>query len=184
MQNNRPFSPTNPQRTGGTGILPPLSKYYYGPAVSPDKSPAIGKLSRCCSLSTITKHFVTADNSWNAPILPQSAPMLPPRPPLNPASAPPTSQWSSHQEVPSQQSRLPGPPPIAPSAHPVAQSSYNPNTYGSMPGAKLSPINATWNQSSHSIVNADTSKWGVNYNHVSTQQPRSELKPPLPVRHP
>ncbi|KAL8720389.1 MAG: hypothetical protein Q9225_002741 [Loekoesia sp. 1 TL-2023] len=165
MQNNRLFSPTNPQRTGGTGILPPLSKYYYGPAVSPDRSPS-------------------NDNDWNAPNLPQGAPMLPPRPPQNPASAPPISQWSSHQHVPSQQSRLPGPPPTAPPAHPVAQSSYNPNTYGPMPGAQPSPFNATWNQSSHSIVNADTSKWGVNYNHVNTQHSQSELKPPLPPRVP
>lgn len=49
MQNNRPFSPTNPQRIGG--ILPPISKYYYGPAVSPDKSPANGELSRYYFLS-------------------------------------------------------------------------------------------------------------------------------------
>lgn len=31
-----------PQRTGG--ILPPLSKYYYGPAVSPDRTPVSGEL--------------------------------------------------------------------------------------------------------------------------------------------
>ncbi|KAL8836555.1 MAG: hypothetical protein Q9170_002875 [Blastenia crenularia] len=165
MQSNRPFSPTNPQRTGG--ILPPLSKYYYGPAVSPDRSPA-------------SSH--AADGGWNAQSLPQGAPTLPPRPPQNPASAPPISQWSSHQNASLQQGRLPGPPPTAPPAHPVAQSSYNPNTYGPMPGARLSPINPTWNQSSHTIANVDTSKWGVASNHPSPQHSQPELKPPLPPR--
>ncbi|KAL9603381.1 MAG: hypothetical protein Q9219_001243 [cf. Caloplaca sp. 3 TL-2023] len=162
MQNNRPFSPTNPQRTGG--ILPPLSKYYYGPAVSPDRSP------------------INADNDWNAPNPSQGAPKLPPRPPPNSSSAPPISQWSSHQNVPSQQSKLPGPPPTAPPPHSVAQSTYNPNTYGPMPGARLSPINATWNQSAHSLASTDTSRWGVNYNHLNAHHAPPELKPPLPPR--
>ncbi|KAI4170736.1 MAG: hypothetical protein LQ343_004734 [Gyalolechia ehrenbergii] len=160
MQNNRPFSPTNPQRTGG--ILPPLSKYYYGPAVSPDRSPA--------------------NAVENAPNAPQGAPTLPPRPLQNPASAPPTSQWPSSQNV--HQSTFPGPPPTAPPAHPVAQSSYNPNNYGPMSGARLSPINAKWSPSSQSTTNADTSRWGVNYDHPSAQHSQSELKPPLPPRAP
>ncbi|KAL8942380.1 MAG: hypothetical protein Q9216_001700 [Gyalolechia sp. 2 TL-2023] len=162
MQNNRPFSPTNPQRTGG--ILPPLSKYYYGPAVSPDRSPA------------------NVDHGWNAPNTPEGAPTLPPRPLQNPASAPPTLQSSLSQNV--HQSRLPGPPPTAPPAHPVAQSSYNPNNYGPMPGARLSPINANWSGSSQLTANADTSRWGVNYNQPSAQHSQSELKPPLPPRAP
>ncbi|KAL8655838.1 MAG: hypothetical protein Q9210_000640 [Variospora velana] len=155
MQNYRPFPPQRP------AILPPLSKYYYGPAVSPDRSPA---------------HV--AETGWNAPIPQQGAPTLPPRPTPNPPSAPIPSQ----RDRLSQQSRLPGPPPIAAPNHPVAQSSYNPNTYGPMPGGRLSPANPTWNHSSYSGVNDDISKWGVKYNHVDDPKPQSELKPPLPPR--
>lgn len=50
-----------------------------------------------------------------------------------------------------------------------------------MPGARVSPINPTWNQSSHSVNNTDTSKWGVNYSLGNVSKPQSELKPPLPV---
>ncbi|KAI4119780.1 MAG: hypothetical protein LQ345_000339 [Seirophora villosa] len=154
MQNHRPFSPQRP------GILPPLSKYYYGPAVSPDRSPAN-----------------VAETGWNTPT-PQQAPTLPPRPTPNPPSAP----LPSHQDGLPQQSRPPAPPPTAAPTHPVAQSSYNPKTYGAMPGPRLSPFNPTWNHSSSSIVRADTSKWGVNYNHIDDPKPQSELKPPLPPR--
>ncbi|KAL8737474.1 MAG: hypothetical protein Q9181_001634 [Wetmoreana brouardii] len=157
---NRPFSPTNPQQRTG-GVLPPLSKYYYGPAVSPDRSPVNG-------------------NSWSTP----DPPALPPRLPPSAASAPPISQWSPQYNGPAQHIKLPGPPPTAPPAHPVVQSSYNPNTYGPMPGARHSPLNTSWNQSSHSVAQVDTSTWGVNYHHNNAQQSQSGLKPPLPPRAP
>ncbi|KAL8701401.1 MAG: hypothetical protein Q9224_000521 [Gallowayella concinna] len=160
---NRPFSPTNPLRTGG--ILPPLSKYYYGPAVSPDRTP------------------VNVPNTgWNATNPQQDPPALPPRHPPTTASAPPLSQQSPYHDASSQQYGLPGPPPTAPPTHPVARSSYNPNNYGLMPGPRYSPINATWNQSSSSLVQPDTSTWGVNYNDNNAQQIHSGLKPPLPPR--
>ncbi|KAL9588982.1 MAG: hypothetical protein Q9203_002212 [Teloschistes exilis] len=155
----RPFSPTNPQQRSG-GILPPLSKYYYGPAVSPDRSPVNG-------------------NSWSTQEPP--APALPPRLPPNAASAAPISQWSPSYHTSPQQSKIPGSPPTAP-PHPVAQSSYNPNTYGLMPGARHSPINTTWNQSSQSLAQVDTSAWGVKHNHGVTDQSQPSLKPPLPPR--
>ncbi|KAL9585923.1 MAG: hypothetical protein Q9212_001240 [Teloschistes hypoglaucus] len=153
----RPFSPTNPQQRSGS-ILPPLSKYYYGPAVSPDRSPVNG-------------------NSWNT----QEPPALPPRLPPNGATAPPISQWSPYYHTSPQQSKIPGPPPTTP-PHPVAQSSYNPNAYGLMPGIRHSPINTTWNQSSQSLAQVDTSAWGVKYNHGAADQSQSSLKPPLPPR--
>ncbi|KAI4152797.1 MAG: hypothetical protein LQ341_000632 [Variospora aurantia] len=155
MQNHRPFPPQRP------AILPPLSKYYYGPAVSPDRSPA---------------HV--AETGWDAPIPQQNPPTLPPRPTPNPPSAPIPSQRDGFP----QQSRLPGPPPIAAQTHPVAQSSYNPNTYGLMPGARLSPVNPTRNHTSYPGVNDDPSRWSVNHNHVADPKPKSELKPPLPPR--
>lgn len=180
MQNNRPFSPTHRP----SGILPPLSKYYYGPAVSPDRSPAQGKPRR---FDTFDEYILNlagiADTGWDTPN-PQGAPaLLPRRLSPNPASAPPLSQWAPYQNgLPQQQTRIfPGPPSTAPPAHPVAQSSYNPNTYGPMPGARLSPINPTWNQSSPSVASPDTSKWGVHYQQVQAKLSQTQLKPPLPV---
>ncbi|KAL8811422.1 MAG: hypothetical protein Q9200_001801 [Gallowayella weberi] len=112
----------------------------------------------------------------------QDPPALPPRHPPTTSSAPPLSQQSPYRDTSSQQHGLPGPPPTAPPTHPVAKSSYNPNNYGLMPGARYSPVNTTWNQSSGSITQADTSTWGVNYHHNSAQQSQSGLKPPLPPR--
>ncbi|KAI4264491.1 MAG: hypothetical protein L6R42_000416 [Xanthoria sp. 1 TBL-2021] len=155
---NRPFSPINQPRTGG--ILPPLSKYYYGPAVSPDRTPVNAP-----------------DTGWNAQSPHRDPPALPPRQLRSTASASSISQQPSHHDASLQQNKLPGPPPTAPPAHPVARSSYNPNNYAPMPGARHSPINATWNQSSTSVVQGDTSTWGVNYHHNVSQH---GLKPPLP----
>ncbi|KAL8952301.1 MAG: hypothetical protein Q9222_001790 [Ikaeria aurantiellina] len=156
---NRPFQAANPQRP--SAILPPLSKYYYGPAVSPDRTPT-----------------ELTGTSWNTQNAQQDStpPTLPPRPIHDPASAPPFTQTSS------QHVKLPGPPPTAPPAHPVAQSSYNPNNYGPMPGARHSPVNATWNQSSQSVHQPDTSTWGVKYHQSNPQQSLPGLKPPLPPR--
>ncbi|KAI4236985.1 MAG: hypothetical protein LQ349_002202 [Xanthoria aureola] len=156
---NRPFSPTNQPRTGG--ILPPLSKYYYGPAVSPDRTPVNAP-----------------DTGWHAQSLHRDPPALPPRQPLNTVSASSISQQPVLHDASVQQVKLPGPLPTAPPAHPVARSSYNPNNYAPMPGARQSPINPTWNQSSTSVVQGDTSTWGVNYNY-NVSQPA--LKPPLPA---
>ncbi|KAL8807489.1 MAG: hypothetical protein Q9182_000654 [Xanthomendoza sp. 2 TL-2023] len=123
------------------------------------------------------RRLVLSDTGWNATNNPQQdPPALPPRRSPTTASAPPLHDTSSQQHGP------PGPPPTAPPTHPVAKSSYNPNNYGLMPGARYSPINATWNQSSSSITQTDTSTWGVNYHHNSAQQPQSTLKPPLPPR--
>lgn len=173
---NRPFSPT---RTGG--ILPPLSKYYYGPAVSPDRTPVDGEsLSRCSCARHTKLPNIAPDTRWNhAQILHQDPPALPPR---QSALAPPTSQQQfAYHDASRQQIRLPGPPPTPPPAHPVARSSYNPNNYGLMPGTRHSPINTTWNQSSTTIVQGDTSTWGVNYHHNDSQLSPQALKPPLPV---
>ncbi|KAL8675316.1 MAG: hypothetical protein Q9168_000273 [Polycauliona sp. 1 TL-2023] len=91
-------------------------------------------------------------------------PALPPR---QPASSSPTS-----------------PEPTAPPAHPVARSSYNPNNHAPIPSARHSPINPTWNQSSTSVAQLDTSTWGVNYQHGFSQSSQQALKPPLPPRIP
>ncbi|KAL8694153.1 MAG: hypothetical protein Q9218_001150 [Villophora microphyllina] len=53
-----------------------------------------------------------------------------------------------------------------------------------MPGARHSPINTTWNQSSQSLAQVDTSVWGVKYNHSAADQSQPGLKPPLPPRVP
>ncbi|KAL8900337.1 MAG: hypothetical protein Q9192_001114 [Flavoplaca navasiana] len=151
-----------PQRTGG--ILPPLSKYYYGPAVSPDRTPVSAP-----------------DNAWNAQSPQQDPPALPPRQPSTTTSASPSSQQPIHYGASVQQINLPGPPPTAPPTHPVATSSYNPNNYRSMPDARLSP-NATWTQSSTSVAPGDTSTWGVNYQHNIYRPSQHALKPPLPPR--
>ncbi|KAL8703939.1 MAG: hypothetical protein Q9201_002889 [Fulgogasparrea decipioides] len=50
-----------------------------------------------------------------------------------------------------------------------------------MSGAHHSSLNTSWNQSSHSESQVDTSTWGVNYNHNNAP---SGLKPPLPPRAP
>lgn len=129
----------------------------------------------------IPKCAVGVDTGFNAPNQQQAPPPLPPRNPPNLTSSPPTSQYSPYQNGSLQQTRLPGPPSTAPPTHAVARSSYNPSIYGPITGARLSPINPTWNQSSHSVTNTDTSKWGVNYYHGDVSKPQSESKPPLPV---
>ncbi|KAL8869342.1 MAG: hypothetical protein Q9174_004342 [Haloplaca sp. 1 TL-2023] len=147
MQNgsNRPFSPTNASQRPG-GILPPLSKYYYGPAVSPDRSPVNGE--------------AFARNSWSAQDPPALQPRLPPSPAPAPAPAPFLSHSSPHLKEPVQHSKLPGPPPTTPLGHPIAQSSYNSHNYHLLPGARSAPIETSWDQSSYPIASLDTSTWG------------------------
>ncbi len=127
------------------------------------------------------KYAVGVDTGINAPSQQPAPPPLPPRNPPSFTSSPPTSQYSPYQNGSLQKTRLPAPPPTAPPTHAVARSSYNPSIYGPFPGARLSPINPTWNQSSYSVNNTDTSKWGLNYNHGDVSKPESESKPPLPV---
>ncbi|KAL8659033.1 MAG: hypothetical protein Q9226_000659 [Calogaya cf. arnoldii] len=102
------------------------------------------------------------DTCWNVESPHQDPPALPPRQPAA-ASASPISQQSAHHDASIQHVKLPGPPPTAPPTHPVARSSYNPNSYGPMP------------------VQGNTSTWGVNYHHNVSQH---TLKPPLPPRAP
>lgn len=173
---NRPFSPINQPRTGG--VLPPLSKYYYGPAVSPDRTPVNREFVRSLRVRNMLNALIAPDTGWNAQSPHRDPPSLPPRQLRSTASASPISQQPVHHDASLQQIKLPGPPPTAPPAHPVARSSYNPNNYAPMPGARHSPINATWNQSSTSVAQGDTSTWGVNYHHNVSQY---GLKPPLPV---
>ncbi|KAL8707905.1 MAG: hypothetical protein Q9220_007125 [cf. Caloplaca sp. 1 TL-2023] len=118
-----------------------------------------------------------ADATWNTQSAQQDPPppTLPPRPAQNPISATALPQTSP------QYIKIPGPPSTAPLAHPVAQSSYNPNNYGPMPGARHSPVNTTWNQSSHSVHQPDTSTWGVKHLQSNAHQSLPGLKPPLPT---
>ncbi|KAL8995686.1 MAG: hypothetical protein Q9169_004619 [Polycauliona sp. 2 TL-2023] len=100
-----------------------------------------------------------------APTNGDAPPALPPRQPPGAASSFPASEE-----------------PTAPPAHPVARSSYNPNNHAPLPAARHSPINPTWNQSSTSVAQGDTSTWGVNYHHNNISQlSQHALKPPLPV---
>ncbi|GAD96950.1 hypothetical protein NFIA_025380 [Paecilomyces variotii No. 5] len=68
---------------------------------------------------------------------------------------------------------LPGPPPPPPPP-PPAPASYNPSTYGPMPGAVPIPNAAA--RLSPALGAVDTSKWGVRYNQQHHQPP------PLPPR--
>ncbi|KAL8768112.1 MAG: hypothetical protein Q9209_005575 [Squamulea sp. 1 TL-2023] len=94
---------------------------------------------------------IASASGWNASNPHQDPPALPPRQPPSTASTPPFLQQSASHDASVQQNKLPGPPSMASPAHQVARSSYNPNNYGPMPGARHSPINTTWNQSSTSI---------------------------------
>ncbi|MCJ1464679.1 hypothetical protein MMC07_003292 [Pseudocyphellaria aurata] len=190
MQNTHSQSSLS-QRSGGVRP-PPISKYYYGPAQSSwsasDKSP-------------------TPERSpgWGANSVTEPPPSLPPR--LSPApvtnlfSQPRTHSSSSSNSPQSWQ--LPGPPPLPP-VRQMAPASYNPNTYGPMPGARQSPVTAPWNQylasppsnqRNSSSSTSDTSKWtdsaggrsdnSERFAKYTNSYPLSSgqaTKPPLPPR--
>ena len=95
-------------------------------------------------------------------------------------------QWMNHfasQEQASWQHQ--GPPPSAPAPNNVPVSSYNPNTYGLMPGAHQPPRSG-WSANSSPGLPPDTRVWGVHYNRQHDHGSEQDLgpKPPLPVTRP
>ena len=93
-------------------------------------------------------------------------------------------QWMNHfasQEQASWQHQ-PGPPPSAPAPNNVPASSYNPNTYGLMPGGQQPPRSG-WSANSSPGFPPDTRSWGVHYNRQHDHGYREDQspKPPLPV---
>lgn len=164
------------QRQGGKA-LPPLSKYYYGPAQTRGSSER--------SLSSGGKQmiiFAWANCSQQVTVISAS--------PVNNASATSPSLQSPPRSTPSfpQPSnpsipwQLPGTPPSAPPLSQVIFASYNPSTYGPMPGARQSPVNLGFYQGDAPLSTYDTSRGGVNYNNPGTSGGAQGPKPPLPVR--
>ncbi|KAL9045606.1 MAG: hypothetical protein Q9214_001380 [Letrouitia sp. 1 TL-2023] len=152
---NKPQLP--PQRTGG--VLPPLSKYYYGPAVSPEQPSA------------------QQDSRWLASSAQQNPPALPPR--ILPSSTP--SDQSQHRSTfengSAQAWQSSGTPPPAPFSDEVAQWAYNPSTSSPPPTLRYAPSTSTLNQSSQPIGRTDPSEWPVN----DYQDSGWGRKPPLPA---
>ncbi|KAJ9375248.1 hypothetical protein DTO282E5_232 [Paecilomyces variotii] len=85
---------------------------------------------------------------------------------------PPSKKPAQNSHTP-QTWNLPGPPPPPPPP-PPAPASYNPSTYGPMPGAMPVPNAAA--RLSPALAAVDTSKWGVRYDQQQHQPP------PLPPR--
>ena len=76
---------------------------------------------------------------------------------------------------------LPGPPSSSPSGTQLVNASYNPQSYGPMPGAQASPKGKIRTQGPDGGVHMDTSRWGVKFNHGRSESQNIETKPPLPV---
>lgn len=110
-----------------------------------------------------------------------ASPPLPPRPRTRPStspSAPPSGHWPSDTGFPV---HLPGPPPTAPPADQVMNASYDPRTYGAMPGSLPISTDPATTHTAGPSVQSDTSRWGVRYNQDPAYDLLQRPKPPLPV---
>ncbi|KAL8831376.1 MAG: hypothetical protein Q9191_000902 [Dirinaria sp. TL-2023a] len=160
------YSPTQGSQSPRS-VLPPLSKYYYGPAqerASPQRANNSEDLSRRSPFST--------------------PPSLPPRQPANPEPLP-ASQWINRFVATEQLWNLPGPPSSTPPSSHMSNAPYDPNTYGLMPGAHqpadvLPAIQQPQNPPSGR--RPENSTWEDDYNYANTDEPAIASKPPLPPR--
>lgn len=162
----------------GRKAFPPMSKYYYGPAQtrssserslkSGGKQMIIFAWANSSQLFSVISASPVSNVSATSPSL-QSPPSSNPSLPLPSNPSPP---W-----------QLPGPPPSAPPLSQIIFASYDPSTYGPMPGARQSPVNLGFYQGSVSLNMPDTSREDVNYDHLGTSGGAQASKPPLPVRH-
>ncbi|CAD6587589.1 MAG: hypothetical protein ASARMPREDX12_002940 [Alectoria sarmentosa] len=144
-------------------MLPPLSKYYYGPAQgwnSTESSP---------------KHNGSSWTSSHSDIPPALPPQLSPGPP-----AATSLQWMNHSPYSVESSQgwhSPGPSPSAPPASQLSNITRTFHGYLPMPAASHSHVNPTWDSGP-----PDTSMWGVKYNQKTAQGSEPVSKPPLPPR--
>ena len=170
-------SPSPSSKTGP--MLPPLSKYYYGPAQgwnSADSSPSHNGICYCILPSKPHPHQFTG-SSWSAnhhDIPPSLPPRLSPGPP---AYSPP--QWMNHSPYAAEASQgwhSPGLPPSASPASQHANVTQNPDGYAPKPDTSHSRVNPIWDSGPLEI-----SKGGVNYSQKAAQDSQPASKPPLPV---
>lgn len=180
MPDNHLRALRSPSPIPGASVLPPLSKYYYGPAqgwTSADASPSHNGMrneSGCAPEPHANDGVVASTWSLNAPH--EIPPTLPPRlsPSLQTFSP---RQWTSNfpsQQDPDQGWQQHGP---APSAPPASQFT---DSYALMHETSHAHVNPTWDSDSPRN-SMDTSTWGVNYRQKHAQGTEPDLKPPLPV---
>ena len=175
----------SPSPKTAPSVLPPLSKFYYGPAAgwaSTESSPShngMRRVQHAKTRRTITDEVLTG-STWSLNHNPEIPPTVPPR--LSPGIPAYTSpQWSNNfpqAEESAQGWHSPSPLPPAPSPSQLGNMAFSSNSYAFMPGASQEPVNTTWDSGP-----PDTSTWGVNYKNKYTQPrpPEPLSKPPLPV---
>ncbi|SLM33440.1 hypothetical protein LPUS_01931 [Lasallia pustulata] len=148
---------------------PPRSRYYRTPTPS-----------QAWDLSSVQ------DGGPTAEVQPRAAnPPLPPRPQPTPSpgpSAPSRGHWPSGPAETGYPGHVSGPPPSAPPADQAMIPSYDPKTYGAMPGSVQPPSGPPTAHIAAPGVQSATSRWGVKYNQGQTYGVLQEPKPPLPPR--
>lgn len=174
------------QRFGGKA-LPPLSKYYYGPAQTwgpPDKSPIAESKYLLAASEAVDLHFSSENSGWGDSEQYETPSNVPQRLASTPSTysfSQPPARTSPLLNTP-QPWQVPGPPPSASPAHQVVPIPYNPSTYGPITGSQQSPVNPTWNQSNSSL-NPNVPKRGAKYNYHHDEQNMGQASnPSLPVR--
>lgn len=146
-------------------MLPPLSKFYYGPAQgwgSTESSPIHNGPS-------------WSQNHHDVP--PNLPPRLSPGPPAY--SSP---QWMNHSPYSTETSQgwhSPDPPPAAPPPSQLTNVYQSSGGHPVMPNNNVSHVDPTWDTGP-----LDTSTWGVKYNQKAAQSSGPASKPQLPPRPP
>ncbi|KAL9131864.1 MAG: hypothetical protein Q9217_000310 [Psora testacea] len=152
-----------PSPRHGASVLPPLSKFYYGPArgwASAEASPSHN------------------GSIWSSNSPPEIPPSLPPRlSPGPPAYSPSAWQNQFPQTNEESQGWSSGP------TQSTLQANEVPDSYASTSGRSYSPVNPGWD-SGPSSSSVDLSSWGVAYKRKQSENPDLEPRPPLPSRPP
>ena len=180
MPDNQFRAQRSPSPKASPKALPPLSKFFYGPAPgrgSAEASPAsyTGTFKSLFAPRAIANAKVLA-STWTINSPQEQAPTLPPRHSPGPPPYSPT-QWAKN--FPSYSDPAQGwdeyvP---APSAPPAGQFI---DSYALMHQASRTPVNPTWDSNSPR-ASMDASRWSVNYQPIEAQKPAPPAKPPLPV---
>ena len=158
-------------------ILPPLSKYYYGPAQgwnSTDSSPSHTGMYRILPPTICADRLAGSSWSLSHHDIPTSLPYrLPARPPTAGSSHWATRSFYSAEALQGWHS---SPPPSESPANFLATESKGSDGYPGLDTGQ-SDVNATWDNSPPS-----TSKRGIIINQNAPHGSEPVSKPPLPVR--